>query len=110
MILLAFFLQDGLAGGTLQTITRNLGITILANNQAPDFQANRAVPQTPSALLVRVDSAARDQYHNDYQWGVWAYSSCSGIAMEMVMNAYGRHFVAADGLEEEEKVGVCSPS
>jgi hypothetical protein len=111
MILLAFCLQDGLAGGgTLRTITKSLGITILGNQQAQDFQANRPIPQTASALLVRVDSAAHNQYHTDYQWQVWAYSSCSGIAMEMVMNAYGRHLIAADVLEVEDKLGVWNTS
>jgi len=57
-------------------------------------------------LLVRVDSAARNQYATLYQWQVWAYSSCSGIAMETVMNAYGRHLIASDVLQVEQNLGV----
>lgn len=111
MVLLAFFLQDGLAGGgTLRTITRSLGIPILGNQQVQTFQANRPIPQTASALLVRIDSTDHNQYHTDYQWQVWSYSSCSGIAMEMVMNAYGRHLIAADVLEVEDNLGVWNTS
>jgi ABC-type bacteriocin/lantibiotic exporter with double-glycine peptidase domain len=60
--------------------------------------------------LVRVDSADRNQYYSDYQWQTWSYSSCSGIAMEMVMNAYGRHLIASDVLQVELNLGVWSVS
>ena len=107
MVLLAFFLQSGLAGGTLQNITQNLQSTILTYTKPVDVHTqSHALPQTASVRLLRIDSAARNQYYSDYQWQVWAYSSCSGIAMAMVMNSYGRHLIAADVLQEEENLGV----
>ena len=56
--------------------------------------------------IVRVDSAARNQYYTDYQWNVWSYSSCSGISIEEVMNAYGHNYIAADVLQVEQDLGV----
>ncbi len=43
---------------------------------------------------------------HDYQWQVWSYSSCSGISMETVINAYGYHYIAADFLQKEADLGV----
>ena len=48
----------------------------------------------------------RDQYFTDCQWQVWSYASCSGISLEEVINAYGRHFIAADVLQVEQNLGV----
>jgi ABC-type bacteriocin/lantibiotic exporter with double-glycine peptidase domain len=58
--------------------------------------------------VVRIDSGAANQYATTYEHDVWEYSSCSGIAMEMVMNAYGRHLIASDVLQEELNLGVWS--
>jgi len=107
MLGLALSIQNGLADGTLHTITKNLNITIFQSSQPQTVQlATHRAPLTPSSQLARIDSAARNQYHTDYQWQVWAYSSCSGIAMQMVMNAHGRHLIAADVLEVEDRLGV----
>lgn len=105
---LTLCVQGSLTDGTIHTIlTKKLGITIFQASPPQTLQtAIHTAPLSASALVVRVDSALRRQYHNDYQWQVWSYSSCSGIAMEMVMNAYGRHLIAADVLEMEEKLGV----
>lgn len=113
MMLLTLFVQSGIVDGALHQISQ--GITLLnfaqqitgidlntASHQAP------GIPLTASQRLVRVDSADRKQYYNDYQWNVWSYSSCSGISMEEVMNAYGRHLIAADVLQEELNLGVWS--
>jgi len=112
MVLLALFLQDGLTEGRLRTLSNGIGFTFLSVSQASDVQTAAhatpipVLPVTASARLVRIDSAVRSQYYTDYQWQVWSYSSCSGIAMAMVMNAYGRHVIAADILQEEQKLGV----
>jgi len=108
MMGLALGVQDGLTDGTLHAIfTKNLGITLFQSSQPQTLQlGTHTAPLSPSSLLVRVDSALRNEYHTDYQWQVWAYSSCSGIAMEMVMNAYGRHLIAADVMEVEDRLGV----
>lgn len=113
MMLLTLFVQSGIVDGALQQISQ--GITLLsfaqhttgidlntASHQAP------GIPLTASQRLVRVDSADRRQYYSDYQWNVWSYSSCSGISMEEVMDAYGHHLIAADVLQEELNLGVWS--
>lgn len=111
MILLTLFFQSTLTEGTFQTLSSSLNISLL-NNQFDGHTGRSSTMATVTPLLtaserlVRVDSSARNQYYTDYQWQVWSYSSCSGIAMEMVMNAYGRHFIAADVLQEEVKLGV----
>ena len=107
MLLLALFVQSGLADGALQNLSKGIGISFLSYSQPTDIQTvAHSAPTTASMRLVRVDSAARNQYYSDYQWQVWSYSSCSGIAMEMVMNAYGRNLIAADVLQVELNFGV----
>ena len=105
MLLLALFVQGSLAGDAFHNLTQSFNF--LNATQGIDLQtAPHPLPDTASTRLVRVDSALRTQYYTNYQWQVWSYSSCSGIAMEMVMNAYGRHLIAADVLQEELKLGV----
>jgi hypothetical protein len=113
MMLLTLFVQSGIVDGALHQISQ--GITLLSfaqhNSTTGLNTASQQAPGTPltaSQRLVRIDSADRSQYFNDYQWRVWSYTSCSGISMEMVMNAYGRHFIAADLLQEELNLGVWS--
>jgi len=105
--LIALFIQSGVAGGTLHNLSKGLGLSLLSNMQAVDLQTEaQPLPSTPSSRVVRLDSAARDQYHTVYEWQVWSYSSCSGMAMATVMNAYGMHLIGADVLEEEQRLGV----
>lgn len=112
MILLALFLQDGLTEGGLSTLSKGISSTFLSASHASDVQPTAhatpipVLPGGASARVVRLDSASRAQYRTDYQWQVWSYSSCSGIAMTMVMNSYGRHLVAGDVLQEEQNLGV----
>jgi hypothetical protein len=111
MVLLTFLMQGGLAGETLHDLGKGVELSFLSYSQAPRLQlasrsAHLSPPLTASMRLVRVDSASPLQYYNSYQLNAWSYSSCSGIAMEMVMNAYGRHLIAADVLQEELKLGV----
>ncbi len=104
---LAFLIEGGFAGEALQNLTR--GVSLLGFSQTTNVQtASQVGPLTASQLLVRLDSGARNQYYTDYQWRVWAYSSCSGLAMAEVMNAYGHHFIAADVLQVELNLGVWS--
>ena len=107
MVLLTFLIQDGLAGETLHSLSKGINLGFLSYSQSTGLQlAARSAPLNASMRLVRVDSGSSLQYYNSYQLHVWAYSSCSGIAMEEVMNAYGRHLIAADVLQEELKLGV----
>ena len=111
MVLLTLFVQSGLADGALQNLSKTF--TFLSVTQASDYQtAAQAQAQGPNASLtasqriVRVDSASAAQYYNSYQLNVWSWSSCSGIAMEEVMNAYGKHLIASDVLQVEQNLGV----
>ena len=107
MAVLTLFVQSGLADGALQKLADGFGIN--PSQHLASFDINTALPPIPfsaAANVVRVDSAARNQYYSDYQWQVWSYSSCSGISMEMVINAYGNHYIAADFLQKEADLGV----
>ncbi len=105
MLFLALFIQSGLADGAMQNLSKSLSLFSLY--QSSDIQTvAHPLPFTASVRLLRVDSAAQNQYYTDYQWNVWSYASCSGISLEEVMNAYGRHYIAADVLQVEQKMGV----
>ncbi len=108
MVLLTLFAQSGLATGALQGL--KLGISLLDFTQHTSVldlsTSSLPLDGTASSRIIRVDSANRNQYYTIYQLDVWSYSSCSGISMEEVMNAYGRHLIAADVLQEEQNLGV----
>ena len=107
MLLLTFFVQAGLVDGNFQDLRKDISFFTSSQVQSTDvYIPVQPLPDTASARIVRVDSAARNQYYSDYQWKVWSYSSCSGISMEEVMNAYGRHLIAADVLQYELSIGV----
>jgi Papain-like cysteine protease AvrRpt2 len=108
MLLLGLFLQSGLADGALEGISRGFGLLNFRQHTSAFDLSTVSLPMngTASSRIVRVDSGDRRQYYTDYQWRVWAYSSCSGISMEEVMNAYGRHLIAADVLQVEANLGV----
>jgi Peptidase_C39 like family len=132
MTILTLFVQNALADGSLQHLSNGLDFTLLSYSQPqpsdlhpathptrvvpsathsspvipPATHSTRVVPLTASQRVVRINSGAADQYATTYEHDVWEYSSCSGIAMEMVMNAYGRHLIASDVLQEELKLGV----
>lgn len=108
MVVLTLFVQSGLADGAFKTIQQGLSSFDLSQHQA-GFDISTELPPIPFSAaqrVVRVDSAARDQYYNDYQWQVWSYSSCSGLAMEMVINAYGHSYIASDFLQKEADLGL----
>ena len=116
MIFLTFFVQTRLTDDAMENLGKSL--SFLTFSQPADSysesidghttSSSDGANLTASQRLIRVDSADRSQYYTNYQSQVWAYSSCSGIAMEMVMNAYGRHLIAADVLQVELNLGVWS--
>src|SRR5947209_1064112 len=114
MAILTLFVQNALADGSLQHLNNGLDFTLLSYSQPqssdlhPATHPTPVVPLTASQRVVRIDSGAINQYATAYEHNVWEYSSCSGIAMEMVMNAYGRHLIASDVLQEELNLGVWS--
>ena len=106
MLFLGVMVQTGVAGDTFKTLTQGLNFSG-SQEAGRGFQAAfQPIPDTPSALIVRVNSAAADQYATNYQYQVWSFSSCSGISLEEVMNAYGRHYIASDVLQVEANLGV----
>ena len=110
MLFLALFTQNALADGALQSLGQDFSylnaLQSSLNNSSDIKAASHSFSLTASKRLVRVDSAARNQYYTDYQWQVWSFSSCSGISMEEVMDAYGRNYIAADVLQVELNMGV----
>src|SRR5579864_8176874 len=81
IVVFMFFVRSVLADGTLLRLSQGISPLALSQQQA-GFDINTTLPPIPfsaSAHVVRIDSGARDQYYTDYQWRVWAYSSCSGI-------------------------------
>ena len=108
MMVITLFAQSGLADGALQSLERGIAMLDVTQHTSAIDLSTSTIPldSTASSRIVRVDSAERRQYYTDYQWQVWGYSSCSGISMEEVMNAYGRHLIAADVLQVESNLGV----
>ena len=108
MLLLTLFAQSGLATGALQGLKLGISLLDFTHHTSVLDLSTSSLPLdgTASSRIVRVDSANRNQYYTNYQLDVWSYSSCSGISMEEVMNAYGRHLIAADVLQEELNLGV----
>ncbi len=108
MVLLTLFAQSGLADGALQGLKRGIALLDFTQHTSGFDLSTSTLPLegTASSRIIRVDSADRGQYYSDYQWQVWSYSSCSGISMEEVMNAYGRHLIATDVLQVESDLGV----
>lgn len=105
MLLIGVLIQTGVAGDVFHTLTRGLALggQTYGDNVQPSFQP---IPFSASARILRIDSALRMQYYTDYQYQVWSYSSCSGISMEEVLNAYGRRYIAADILQVEQNMGI----
>jgi hypothetical protein len=109
MVLLALFAQSGLADGAFKSFEQQIGAFSVSSNPQ-SIELNTQLHPLPSFSaaehVVRVDSGARDQYYTEYEWQVWSYSSCSGISMEMVIDAYGYHYIAADFLRRELSLGI----
>jgi len=108
MVVITLFTQSGLADGALQGLKQGIGLLNFTQHTSAFDLSTSTLPLdgTASSRIIRVDSAERRQYYTDYQWNVWSWSSCSGISMEEVMDAYGRHLIAADVLQVESDLGV----
>jgi len=105
MLLLGVMVQTGAAGDVLHKLTEGINLNAQAN--AASLQGSfQPIPFSASARIVRVDSAARNQYDTIDQYQVWSYSSCSGISLEEVMDAYGRHYIASEVLQVEQNMGI----
>jgi len=108
MVVITLFAQSGLADGALQGLKQGIALLDFTQHTSAFDLSTSTIPLvgTASSRIIRVDSADPRQYYSNYQLDVWSYSSCSGISMEEVMDAYGRHLIAADVLQEELDLGV----
>ena len=108
MVVITLFAQSGLADGALRGLKQGIALLNFTQHTSAFDLSTSTLPLdgTASSRIQRVDSAIRGQYYSNYQYQVWSYSSCSGISMEEVMDAYGRHLIAADVLQEELDLGV----
>jgi uncharacterized protein YneF (UPF0154 family) len=106
MLALGLLIETGVAGDAFHSLTAGLNLAGSQVSSAGLPTTFQPLPDTASSRIVRVDSALADQYYTTYQYQVWSYSSCSGISLEEVMNAYGHHYIAADVLQEEQNLGV----
>ncbi|HEX7733806.1 MAG TPA: hypothetical protein VF458_03060 [Ktedonobacteraceae bacterium] len=106
MLFIGVTIQTGVAGEVLSTLTQNITSNTTQTSGTGVQPAFQPLAFSASARIVRVDSAAANQYSTQYQYSVWSYSSCSGISMEEVMNSYGRHYIASDVLQVEQNLGV----
>jgi hypothetical protein len=109
MVFLALFVQTGLSQGALHELDKS--VSLFSDSQSVQAAVNPVAHPpistvTASQRILRINSSDRNQYYNDFQWQVWSTSSCSGIAMAEVMNAYGRHYIASDVLQVELNMGV----
>lgn len=111
MLFLTLFIQNSLADGAFhgldQTFSffsfgQSTSLTIAPQNLPGSAFSNLTVSQR----IARVNSADSSQYYNSYQLNNWSWTSCSGISLEEVMNAYGRHLIASDVLQVELNLGV----
>jgi hypothetical protein len=106
MLVIGLLVESGVAGDAFHTLTQGLNLSGSQSSVLDLQTAFQPIPFSASARIIRVDSASRDQYYTDYQYQVWSYSSCSGISLEEVMDAYGRQYIAADVLQIEQNMGV----
>ena len=108
MVAITLLAQSGLADGALRGLKQGISLLDFTQHTSAFGLSTSTLPLdgTASSRIIRVDSADSKQYYTNYQLDVWSYSSCSGISMEEVMDAYGRHLIAADVLQEELNLGV----
>lgn len=111
MLLLALFVQQGLASGTLQRLGSSLNLFGATQFTSTDIQAAaHAVPSVnASKNLVRVSQLDPAQYNSSSEYNTWAYSACSAAALTEIFNAYGRHYRVTDVLTVEARIGAISP-
>lgn len=111
MILLALFVQQGLASGTLQKLSNGLSFFGSGQFTATDIHANAHVASEVNASqqLLRISQLDSAQYNSSSEYNTWAYSACSSAAMTEVFDAYGRHFRITDVLKVEAQIGAITP-
>lgn len=111
MLLLALFVQQGLASGTLQRLGSGLSFFSYAQFTSTDIQAAAHLDPNVNASqqLVRISQLDPAQYNSSSEFNTWAYSACSAAAMTEVFDAWGRHFRVTDVLAVEARIGAITP-
>ena len=111
MILLALFVQQGLASGTLQRLGSGLSFFSYAQFTSTDIQAApHTIPNmNASQQLLRISQLDPAQYNSSSEYNTWAYSACSAASMTEVFDAWGRHFRITDVLTVESRIGAITP-
>jgi len=110
MIMLALFVQQGLAAGTLQELSN--GFSLFSYSQTTTdvhTSAHLTTVVNASQQLQRISQLDPAQYGSSSEFNTWAYSACSSAAMTEVFNAYGRHFRITDVLKVEARIGAITP-
>ena len=111
MLLLALFVQQGLASGTLQRLGSGLSFFSYAQFTSTDIQTAAHLDPNVNASqqLVRISQLDPAQYNSSSEFNTWAYSACSAAAMTEVFDAWGRHFRVTDVLTVEARIGAITP-
>ena len=111
MILLALFMQQALATGTLQRLG-GLNFFSYAQFTSTDIQtvAHSASAVNASHELVRISQLDPMQYNSSSEFNTWAYSACSAASMTEVFDAWGRHLRITDVLSIESQIGAITPA
>lgn len=106
MMIIGLLIQTGAASDAFHILTQGLSLPGSRTSAFDLKTAFQPIPFSASARILRIDSAARNQYYSDEQYQIWSYSSCSGISLVEVMNSYGRHYIASDSLQVESDMGI----
>lgn len=106
MLALSLLSHTGVVGDIVSTLARSRPFNLTPFSVQNISGASQLLQYLASARIVRINSADRVQYTTTYEYQVWSWSSCSGISLEEVMNAYGRHYIASDVLQVEQRMGI----
>jgi Peptidase_C39 like family len=110
MVMLALFVQSGLADGVLKKLS--ISINLLSDTfQASDLSTAAHMDQlNASQQLVRISQLDPAQYNSPEEYNTWAYSACSAASMTEVFNAYGHQYRVTDILNVEAQIGEITPA
>jgi hypothetical protein len=113
MVLLALFVQSGLADGTLKNLSRSFSLLADSQLNTADVHAvahSAQMQNNAAQQLARISQLDPNQYDSSAEYNTWAYSACSTASLTEVFNAYGRHFRITDVLKVEARIGAITPA
>ena len=106
MFACSLLLHSGAVGDMASLFARSFSFNLTRPSAQDASDVLQSWQGRASARIVRVNSAERAQYATSYEYQTWSWSSCSGISLEEVMNAYGRRYMASDILQVEQRMGI----